>query len=77
MTSLLSGVFFVVGGLAEVGLNLYVSIARMVLAVLIELLLKMVNVWQKFVIFGMGKLQSVRDSGWFAIFPLPLQGAKA
>ena len=32
--------------------------------------LKMANAWQKFVILRMGKLQSVRGAGLFAIFPV-------
>jgi regulator of protease activity HflC (stomatin/prohibitin superfamily) len=49
-------------------LNLtYIGVAA---AVLIGLSLKMANVWQKFVILRMGKLQSVRGAGIFAIVPL-------
>jgi regulator of protease activity HflC (stomatin/prohibitin superfamily) len=39
-------------------------------AVLIGMSLKMANVWQKFVILRMGKLQSVRGAGLFAILPI-------
>jgi regulator of protease activity HflC (stomatin/prohibitin superfamily) len=39
-------------------------------AVVIALSLKMANAWQKFVILRMGKLQSVRGAGLFAIVPL-------
>ena len=39
-------------------------------AVLIAMSLKMANVWQKFVILRMGKLQSVRGAGLFAILPV-------
>jgi regulator of protease activity HflC (stomatin/prohibitin superfamily) len=39
-------------------------------AVLIGLSLKMANVWQQFVILRMGKLQSVRGAGLFAIIPI-------
>ncbi len=39
-------------------------------AVLIAMSLKMANVWQKFVILRMGKLQSVRGAGLFAILPI-------
>ena len=37
---------------------------------LIAMSLKMANVWQKFVILRMGKLQSVRGAGLFAIIPI-------
>jgi len=39
-------------------------------AVVIALSLKMANVWQKFVILRMGKLQSVKGAGMFLIIPL-------
>jgi regulator of protease activity HflC (stomatin/prohibitin superfamily) len=39
-------------------------------AALIAMSLKMANVWQKFVILRMGKLQSVRGAGLFAIIPV-------
>ncbi|MDA3921604.1 MAG: slipin family protein [Salinisphaera sp.] len=39
-------------------------------AVVIALSLKMANVWQKFVILRMGKLQSVHGEGMFAIIPI-------
>ncbi len=48
----------------------YVAYTGVVIAVLIGLSLKMANVWQKFVILRMGKLQSVRGAGLFVIIPL-------
>jgi regulator of protease activity HflC (stomatin/prohibitin superfamily) len=39
-------------------------------AAIIALSLKMANAWQKFVILRMGKLQSVRGAGLFAIIPV-------
>ena len=41
-----------------------------VLAVLIAVSLKMANTWEKFVILRMGKLQSVKGAGMFAIVPV-------
>lgn len=38
--------------------------------VLVGTSLKMANVWQKFVILRMGKLQSVKGAGLFAIIPM-------
>jgi regulator of protease activity HflC (stomatin/prohibitin superfamily) len=49
--------------------NPYLGAAFFVVAVLIGMSLKMANVWQKFVILRMGKLQSVRGAGLFAIIP--------
>jgi hypothetical protein len=47
----------------------YVAYVGVAVAVFIGLSLKMANVWQKFVILRMGKLQSVRGAGLFAIIP--------
>jgi regulator of protease activity HflC (stomatin/prohibitin superfamily) len=50
--------------------NLYIGCALFVLAVLIGQSLKMANVWQKFVILRVGKLQSVKGAGIFVIIPI-------
>jgi regulator of protease activity HflC (stomatin/prohibitin superfamily) len=50
--------------------NPYVAIALFALAALIASSLKMANVWQKFVILRLGKLQGVRGAGLFAIIPV-------
>jgi regulator of protease activity HflC (stomatin/prohibitin superfamily) len=42
----------------------------LVAAALVAMSLKMANVWQKFVVLRMGKLQSVRGAGLFAIIPV-------
>ena len=62
---------FVLAGLA-VGnwLNPYLAIVFFAAAVVIALSLKMANAWQKFVILRMGKLQSVKGPGMFAIIPI-------
>ena len=49
-------------------LNLGVGLAAV--AMIIALSLKMANVWEKFVILRLGKLQSVRGAGMFAIIPI-------
>ncbi len=51
-------------------ISYYLSCACLALAVLIALSLKMANVWQKFVILRMGKLQGVRGAGVFFIIPI-------
>jgi regulator of protease activity HflC (stomatin/prohibitin superfamily) len=48
----------------------YLSLAFFGAAVLIAMSLKMANVWQKFVILRMGKLQGVRGAGLFTIVPV-------
>jgi len=50
--------------------NLYLGATFFVVAVLVGTSLKMANVWQKFVILRMGKLQSVKGAGLFAIIPV-------
>lgn len=62
---------FTVAGLA-VGyrVNPYLALVFFGVAVIIALSLKMANVWQKFVILRMGKLQSVKGAGMFAIIPI-------
>jgi len=51
-------------------INPYAAAGFFVAAVLIALSLKMANVWEKFVILRMGKLQSVRGAGLFLIIPV-------
>ena len=48
----------------------YLPFGLFAAAILIGLSLKMANVWQKFVILRMGKLQSVKGAGLFLIIPL-------
>jgi regulator of protease activity HflC (stomatin/prohibitin superfamily) len=50
--------------------HLYVASALFAVGILVALSLKMANVWQKFVILRMGKLQSVKGAGLFAIIPV-------
>jgi regulator of protease activity HflC (stomatin/prohibitin superfamily) len=65
-------VFVFVAAAIAVGyfVNPYLGAILFVVAVLIGMSLKMANVWQKFVILRMGKLQSVRGAGLFAIIPV-------
>lgn len=50
--------------------NLYLGIVLIAVALVVATSLKMANVWQKFVILRMGKLQSVKGQGMFAIIPV-------
>jgi len=50
--------------------NPYLGFAFLAAAAVIALSLKMANVWQKFVVLRMGKLQGVRGPGLFAIIPV-------
>jgi len=48
----------------------YPGFALYAIALLIGMSLKMANVWQKFVILRMGKLQGVKGAGLFTIIPV-------
>lgn len=48
----------------------YVALLFFALGVLIALSLKMANAWEKYVILRLGKLQSVKGAGLFAIIPI-------
>jgi hypothetical protein len=66
-------VFVCIAGAAGTGFlwsSPYPPAMFVVLALLIALSLKMANVWQKFVILRLGKLQSVKGAGMFLIIPL-------
>jgi regulator of protease activity HflC (stomatin/prohibitin superfamily) len=51
-------------------MNPFFALVPFAAAIFIASSLKMANVWQKFVILRMGKLQSVKGAGLFAIFPV-------
>ena len=65
-------VFVLVAGALASGYtgHLYFGVALLVIAALVATSLKMANVWQKFVILRMGKLQGVKGAGLFAIIPV-------
>jgi regulator of protease activity HflC (stomatin/prohibitin superfamily) len=50
--------------------DIYPGVAMLAVAAAVAASLKMANVWQKFVILRMGKLQSVRGAGLFVIIPV-------
>ncbi len=50
--------------------DLYAAFVLLAMAALVSASLKMANVWQKFVILRLGKLQGVRGAGLFAIIPV-------
>jgi len=70
VTSFLVFVFLVAAMGVGYFVNQYLGVALFAVAVVIGSSLKMANVWQKFVILRMGKLQSVRGAGLFAIIPV-------
>jgi regulator of protease activity HflC (stomatin/prohibitin superfamily) len=70
ITSFLVFVLFVAGLAVSRWVNLYLSLLFFGAAAIVAVSLKMANVWQKFVILRMGKLQSVKGAGMFAIIPV-------
>src|SRR3984893_9811351 len=58
------------GGAVGYWVNTYLAFAFLAAAAIIALSLKMANTWEKFVILRLGKLQSVRGAGLFAIIPI-------
>ncbi|WP_283147802.1 slipin family protein [Silvimonas soli] len=50
--------------------NLYLALPFFAVALIVAASLKVANVWQKFVILRLGKLQSVKGPGLFAIIPI-------
>jgi len=70
VTSFLVFAFLLAGLAAGYLVSPYLAFPLLAAAALIAMSLKMANVWQKFVILRMGKLQSVRGAGLFAIIPV-------
>jgi regulator of protease activity HflC (stomatin/prohibitin superfamily) len=70
ITAFLVFAFLVAAAATGYFVHIYLGAALFVVAVLIGTSLKMANVWQKFVILRMGKLQSVKGAGLFAIIPV-------
>ncbi|MGC8519949.1 MAG: slipin family protein [Steroidobacteraceae bacterium] len=70
VTSFLVFVCLVAGAAVGYFVNLYLGLVFIAAAMLIASSLKMADVWQKFVILRLGKLQSVRGAGLFAIIPV-------
>jgi regulator of protease activity HflC (stomatin/prohibitin superfamily) len=63
--------FFLLAGLAAGGLvNIYYGPPLIIIGLLVGMSLKVANVWEKFVILRVGKLQSVRGAGLFMIIPV-------
>jgi regulator of protease activity HflC (stomatin/prohibitin superfamily) len=70
ITSFLTMLFILAGLAVGYWVNELLALVFFAVAVFISMSLKMANVWQKFVILRMGKLQSVKGAGLFAIIPI-------
>ena len=70
ITVVLSAIFLL-AGVAAGGLCEHLSgRAVFVIAILVGMSVKVANVWEKFVILRVGKLQSVKGAGFFMIIPV-------
>ena len=70
ITAFLVLALVIAGTVVGYRVNPYLALVFFGAAAVIALSLKMANAWQKFVILRMGKLQSVRGAGLFAIIPV-------
>jgi regulator of protease activity HflC (stomatin/prohibitin superfamily) len=70
ITSFLVFVLALAGLAAGLWVNLYLALPFFAVAAIVAASLKMANVWQKFVVLRMGKLQGVKGPGMFAIIPV-------
>jgi regulator of protease activity HflC (stomatin/prohibitin superfamily) len=70
ITSFLVFVLLLAGLAVGYWVNPYLAFVFFAAAAILALSLKMANAWQKFVILRMGKLQSVKGAGLFAIIPV-------
>ena len=71
LTAFLSAIFLA-GGIASVSIwgHVYLGAGLIVFGLIVSASLKIANVWEKFVILRLGKLQAVRGAGVFLIIPL-------
>jgi regulator of protease activity HflC (stomatin/prohibitin superfamily) len=70
ITAFLVFVLVLAGLVTGQWVSLYLSMPFLAAAAIVAASLKMANVWEKFVILRMGKLQSVKGPGMFAIIPV-------
>src|ERR1039457_7547750 len=70
ITSFLVTACVLAGLAAGYWMNPFLGLIFFAVGAVIAASLKMANVWQKFVILRMGKLQSVKGAGLFAIIPV-------
>ncbi|CAB3972694.1 MULTISPECIES: slipin family protein [Burkholderia] len=70
ITLVLSAAFVLAAFAAGAWGYLYLAVSLFIVAVLIALSVRVANVWEKFVILRIGKLQSVKGAGFFMIIPI-------
>jgi regulator of protease activity HflC (stomatin/prohibitin superfamily) len=70
ITLFISIAFVIAAVVAGEFVNLYLAPPLFIIAILVMLSIKIANVWEKFVILRVGKLQSVKGAGFFMIIPI-------
>ena len=70
ISSFVVAILVIGGGALGYFINIYLGVVCLVAAALVAASLKMANVWEKFVILRMGKLQCVKGAGVFLIIPV-------
>jgi regulator of protease activity HflC (stomatin/prohibitin superfamily) len=70
ITVVLSAVFLLAGVAAGGLLNVYLGVPFFIIAIIVAMSVRVANVWEKFVILRVGKLQSVKGAGFFMIIPV-------
>lgn len=70
ITLLISAVFVLAGVATGAMVNIYIGPPLIIIGLLVYMSVKVANVWEKFVILRVGKLQSVRGAGFFMIIPV-------
>jgi regulator of protease activity HflC (stomatin/prohibitin superfamily) len=70
ITLVISIAFVIAAVVAGEFVNLYLAPPLFIIAILVMLSIKIANVWEKFVILRVGKLQSVKGAGFFMIIPI-------
>jgi regulator of protease activity HflC (stomatin/prohibitin superfamily) len=70
ITLVLSAVFLLAGVAAGGLLNVYLGVPFFIIAIIVAMSVRVANVWEKFVILRVGKLQSVKGAGFFMIIPV-------
>ena len=70
ITFFLTVIFVLAAAAAGEWINLYLAAPLLLIALIVAASVKVANVWQKFVILRVGKLQSVKGAGFFMIIPV-------
>lgn len=70
LTPVLSAAFVLAGLAVGAWISPFLAPPLFVVGILVLLSVRVANVWEKFVILRLGKLQSVKGAGFFMIIPI-------